>query len=116
MIAYRLLSGQLPYAGESRQALLTAQLTRRPLRISMIQRSVDPTLEQLVMQLLERSRDDRPESAAQVLTVLEAIASGALPLQRLPRCGRSVRESAPGLSARLLAAVGRQWFRRTRGG
>jgi serine/threonine-protein kinase len=70
VIAYQLLAGVLPFVGESRQALLLAQLTRRPVPVSAHRPEVPPGLERLVMTLLARNAADRPDSAREVLSIL----------------------------------------------
>ena len=70
VMAYELLVGAPPFAGTSRQALITAHLAERPARLSKHRRDVPAALEALVMRLLEKQATNRPASAAEVITVL----------------------------------------------
>ena len=70
VIAYELLTGAPPFTGPSRQALITAHLAERPVRLSARRRDVPRALETLAMRLLEKQAADRPASAAEVSALL----------------------------------------------
>ena len=61
----------MPFEGASRQALLTRQLTERPMRVSVHRREVSIALDELVSQLLEIRAVNRPSSATDVKAMLE---------------------------------------------
>jgi serine/threonine-protein kinase len=69
VILYELLSGKLPFEGESKQVLAQA-LARPPPPLPG-----RGTLEKLTMLLLEKSPDARPKSAEAVLAILDRVAA-----------------------------------------
>jgi serine/threonine-protein kinase len=73
VIAYELLTGSPPFKGESRQALITAHLTQRPVPPSRRRRDVPGALGALIMRLLEKRAKDRPASAHDVSAVLKQV-------------------------------------------
>src|SRR4051812_2650096 len=48
VLAYEMLTGELPFTGPTAQAILTAQLTQRPLPLSAVRPNVSAALEDLV--------------------------------------------------------------------
>ncbi|MFV0443360.1 MAG: protein kinase domain-containing protein [Planctomycetaceae bacterium] len=79
LVAYYLLSGRFAIDGQDAKQVLLSQISRLPARLSsVVSHPIDPGLEALVMQCLEKSPDDRPRSAAALADVLGA-------LQHIPR-------------------------------
>lgn len=76
VMAYEMLAGQPPFVGRTPQKLLAAQMTERPEPIGALRPDTPPLLAQLVMQCLEKEPDDRPQSAADLVRVLETVTSG----------------------------------------
>ena len=74
VIAWELFIGAPPFTGASRQALLTAHLVERPDKTLLERHRIPERLVTLVMQLLEKDRERRPASAAQVTAVLNDVA------------------------------------------
>ena len=91
VMAYRLLTGQMPFVNDSAPSLLRVQFTSRPTPVSAYVPQANPLLEQLVMQLLEPDPQHRPPSAAQVLSTLSSIANGSTELKPLLRPQRDSR-------------------------
>jgi eukaryotic-like serine/threonine-protein kinase len=88
MLAYEMLTGELPFSAPTVQAILAAQLTQRPPPISAKRPNVSSALETLVMRCLEKRPADRPQSAEELVRTLEAIptpSSGSEPIQAPPR-------------------------------
>ncbi len=81
VVAYEMLAGQPPFTYRSQEAMLAAQRTERPSPIESRRADVPRWLADLVMRLLEKRPPDRPQTAAEVLRVLEggATLSGAVP-------------------------------------
>jgi eukaryotic-like serine/threonine-protein kinase len=73
ILAYELLAGQPPFAGRSPQKLLAAQLGERPAPIESMRPDVPPALAELVMRCLEKNADDRPQTAAALVRILDTV-------------------------------------------
>jgi serine/threonine-protein kinase len=71
IMAYEMLVGQVPFKSKTPQALLVAQLTATPPPMSTRRTDVPAALSRLVMQCLEKERDKRPQSAAELAELLE---------------------------------------------
>ena len=72
-VLYRLCAGRPPFRGESAMALLTSLAVDNPQPIAGLNRNIPPALEALILQLLSKDRDQRPQSAQEVLRRLEII-------------------------------------------
>jgi tRNA A-37 threonylcarbamoyl transferase component Bud32 len=72
VVAYELLAGRPPFTHSSLRALLAAQLRERPAPLATLDAELPSWLTELVMRLLAKPRDDRPQSAIEVLEVLDA--------------------------------------------
>jgi serine/threonine-protein kinase len=70
VIAYEMLTGSTPFPGDSRQTIITAHLARQPEPPSRRRPEILPTLDALVMQLLEKEASRRPASAFEVASRL----------------------------------------------
>ena len=71
IVAYEMLIGTPPFHGRSRQQLLAAQLTEPPPPISARRYDVPSALVRLIMKLLEKERQHRPRTAAEVARKLD---------------------------------------------
>jgi eukaryotic-like serine/threonine-protein kinase len=77
LVLYEMLSGTPPFSAQSPRELLNAQCTQAPPPFSPVLRSELPGgLEQLIGRLLEKRREGRPSSAAEVIGYLEGIQRG----------------------------------------
>jgi tRNA A-37 threonylcarbamoyl transferase component Bud32/tetratricopeptide (TPR) repeat protein len=76
IMAYEMLAGRTPFNNRTPQKLLAAQMSERPQPIDEIRTDVPLLLAQLVMKCLEKDADDRPQSAADLVRVLESVTSG----------------------------------------
>ncbi len=76
IMAYEMLAGQPPFHGRTPQKLLAAQMGERPEPIGDIRADTPPLLAELVMRCLEKDPDDRPQSASDIVRVLETVTSG----------------------------------------
>ena len=70
-LAYECLTGQPPFVGRSTPALLAAHMAEAPEAIERRRPSLPPALSSLVMGCLEKRPADRPQTAAEVLQVVE---------------------------------------------
>jgi len=103
VMAYELLTGQAPFAGRSPQAMLAAHVSEAPELITRRRTSVPPALAQLVMQCLEKRPADRPQSADDLLRMLDSITTpsgGSTPADR-PRSAVASPARAPRLALAL---------------
>ena len=71
VMMYRLLTGQMPFSGNSLAQIMQAQRTRDYAPLSGLRPDTPPRLVRLVDQLLDPRRAHRPESAAVTLSMLE---------------------------------------------
>src|SRR5256885_4010175 len=71
IMAYEMLTGQVPFRSKTPQALLAAQLTATPAPIGAKRSDVPAALARLVMQCLEKEREKRPQSARAIAELLE---------------------------------------------
>ena len=73
VIAYELLAGRAPFAGRPAQALMAAHVLETPEAISNRRAGVPAELSALVMRCLEKSPDNRPQSAEDILRRLDDV-------------------------------------------
>ena len=71
IMAYEMLTGQVPFKSKTPQALLAAQLTATPPPMAAARTDVPAALARLVMQCLEKEREKRPQSARELAELLE---------------------------------------------
>ncbi|MBK5187637.1 MAG: protein kinase [Gemmatimonadaceae bacterium] len=76
VMAYELLAGVPPFHGRQGQKLLAAQMGERPVPIVELRPDTPPLLAQLVMRCLEKDANDRPQSASDLVRVLESVTTG----------------------------------------
>ena len=74
-MAYEMLCGRPPFSGMSPQQVLAAHVTLPPAPLSGQRTSVPPALNTLVMRCLEKKPADRVQTAAEMLTQLQAMAT-----------------------------------------
>lgn len=72
VLAYEMLTGSPPFVGRSPQALIAAHAISRPEPIESRRPGLPPALAQLVMWCLEKRPSDRPQTATEVLQLLES--------------------------------------------
>jgi hypothetical protein len=74
-MAYELLTGLPPFSGRTAQAVLAAQVVEEPEPVERRRPAVPPMLGTLVRECLCKRPADRPQSALQVMHVLDAMAT-----------------------------------------
>jgi tetratricopeptide (TPR) repeat protein len=75
-MAYELLAGRPPFVANSPQRLLAAQMSDDPESILQHRPDTPPQLAELVMRCLVKDADDRPQSARELVQVLDTVTSG----------------------------------------
>ena len=83
-VLYRMVSGRLPFRGDSVYAVLSAIATETPPPISSLNPDIPTPLIKLIERLLAKSPDNRPTSAQVVLSELQAIESELKQAQSTP--------------------------------
>jgi serine/threonine-protein kinase len=81
--AYEILTGDPPFSGNSPHAILGAHIVAIPRPITSVRPGMPPLLGHIVMKCLEKRPADRPQSADEVIRVLDALATptaGTVPL------------------------------------
>jgi serine/threonine protein kinase len=76
VVLYRMLTGVLPFTGDSFAAIAHAVLHERPVAPDRLDPRIPPSLSRVVLRCLEKSPGDRYASASEVLAALDAIESG----------------------------------------
>lgn len=72
-LAYELLAGHPPYAGNTPQSVLAAQLTTAPRPINVVRPEIPPRLAAIIMRCLENDPAQRWPSAEALQSELEAV-------------------------------------------
>jgi tRNA A-37 threonylcarbamoyl transferase component Bud32/tetratricopeptide (TPR) repeat protein len=76
VMGYEMLAGHPPFHGRTPQKLLAAQMSETPEPITSPRPDTPPLLAELLMQCLAKEADGRPQSAADLVRVLETVTSG----------------------------------------
>src|SRR5262249_12329256 len=71
-VVYQLSAGRMPFQGANNLAVLAALSQHTPPPVRRISPSVPVALSDLIMRLLAKDREERPESARAVIQALEA--------------------------------------------
>lgn len=106
-MGYELLAGGPPFTAESQQRVLAAHLTQKPKPIASLRPGVPGQLAAIVMRCLEKEPEDRPGSAAEILTALESVSTNdsAAAAAPIPTPGPAARRLAIAAGALLLIAL-----------
>ena len=113
VMAYELLTGLPPFTNRPPQALLAAHVTELPEPVTRRRASIPAPLAALVMRCLEKRAADRPQSAAELVHLLDAVATpsggltpagGALSF-RISRWARAIASGAAAGTILIAAAV-----------
>jgi serine/threonine protein kinase len=75
-VLYRVSTGRLPFDGKDTLTVLSALATKTPVPPNQIVSNLPRAFSDLVMRLLAKERDERPQSAREVVELLEAIERG----------------------------------------
>ncbi|MCH7565283.1 MAG: PD40 domain-containing protein [Gemmatimonadetes bacterium] len=75
VLGYELLAGRTPFGGRSPQQILSAHMTEIPREVTELRPTVPPELGAVIMRCLEKNPADRWQSAEELLSHLEALAT-----------------------------------------
>jgi eukaryotic-like serine/threonine-protein kinase len=75
-MAYELLAGRPPFVATTPQRLLAAHMSDDPDPILQYRADTPPQLAELVMRCLVKDADDRPQSARELVGVIDTVTSG----------------------------------------
>ncbi|MEA2722669.1 MAG: eukaryotic-like serine/threonine-protein kinase [Gemmatimonadales bacterium] len=101
VVAYEMLTGHTPFSGRPVQQVLAAQVIEEPEPVERRRPAVPPMLASLVRECLAKSPADRPQTAAQLTHLLDAIATTP--------GGGTAATTAIRMPAAKPATRGRQW-------
>ena len=104
-ILYELSTGRRPYHEKGGAELAAAILSEPPDPPSQVRQGLDPNLEAVILRSLEKGRDQRYQTATELLEDLERIVAGSEARQRMERRRRRRALSAL-VTAILLATAG----------
>jgi serine/threonine-protein kinase len=79
IVAYEMLTGDVPFDAPTPQGMLAAQVSVEPARLRTRRLDVPPMLEALVMKCLIKDPDKRFQRADEILEALEAMGTPSLP-------------------------------------
>ena len=108
VMLFEMVTGKLPFEGDTIPAFFIKHLTEEPPRPSTMVANLPPRLEHLILALMAKKPEERPVDAHQVIKELAAIAPHTpLPAAQAP--SQSSRVAAPTLPPTTLE----RWARRT---
>jgi TolB-like protein len=116
VVAYEILAGAPPFIGSVHQ-MIVGHMVDKPEPLHSVRPDVPARLAQLVMQLLAKKPEDRPQSAADVLAVLDRIGTSENTgvVTPRPRAWRVTRSVAPAAIILALVVAGYGGFTLVRG-
>jgi serine/threonine protein kinase/Tfp pilus assembly protein PilF len=85
VVMYEMLTGQLPFLGDTDQSVMYAIARKTPVLMKKIMPKVTPDLDRVVEKTLEKNPADRYQSMGELLEDLKAIAEGLKPLRAKAR-------------------------------
>jgi tetratricopeptide (TPR) repeat protein len=101
IVAYEMLCGRQPFEAGSAQAIIAAHVTQQPQPVERFRGNVPPGLAALIMRCLEKKPADRPQSAEEVVQMVEAMGTptsttpgGMTPAGTAPYPAASVPDTA----------------------
>lgn len=107
-VAFELLAGQPPFPGLPPHKLLVAHMSETPKPVNTLRPDCPPALASLVMQCLAKDPASRPQSATELLRLLEVVASPSAPQAAMPAIligGRTMLVRALGVYAAAFVGV-----------
>lgn len=81
VVLYEMLTGQLPFKGDSEQSLMYGIVNKEPQQISRIQADISKELENVIHTALAKNPTERYQNMGEFLDDLKAVAEGLRPLK-----------------------------------
>ncbi len=103
-VAYEMLAGQPPFAGRTPHRLLAAHMGEKPQPIGELRADTPPLLADLVMKCLEKEPDQRPQSALDLVKVLDSVTTSGTAHPAMPQILLGGRPRLGGALALYVAA------------
>jgi serine/threonine-protein kinase len=104
-VAYEILSGSPPFVDGQAHRLVLAQIAQRPTPLSQGVPAIPVSLERVVMRCLAKSPDERPQTAGELVTAMEAVSTTGSPQVPAVRRGMFLKGA---VTVAALAAL--TWF------
>ena len=96
VIAFEMFTGHLPFHGQTAMDVMVAHVRQRPPRLHEFFPEIPQPLESLVLAMLEKAPEKRPQSVEEVRERLEAFASDqGSPLRRVSRPDQPAVRASP---------------------
>jgi pimeloyl-ACP methyl ester carboxylesterase/tetratricopeptide (TPR) repeat protein len=74
-VIYELVTGRPPFVGDDFMSVISQHVHATPVSVCERNRAVPPALDRLVQRMLAKTREERPASAAEVLSELERLST-----------------------------------------
>ncbi len=84
VVLYEMLSGLAPFRANTSREIISKQISQPPPPIRSLRPELPPALEDVVQQMLAKEREDRPQTAAVLSTMLNNALNVATPKQSGP--------------------------------
>ncbi|MDW8300403.1 MAG: protein kinase, partial [Anaerolineae bacterium] len=97
LMIFEMLSGRLPFIGDTPASLMFKHLTEPPPRITQLRHDIPPQVEAVIFRALAKNRDDRYGSAQELAEDLDAAFSGKALSSRTPAAPAETDLTAPAL-------------------
>jgi WD40 repeat protein/serine/threonine protein kinase len=113
VLLYEMVTGRRPFAGETQAETLQAILNCEPQPLSAFRRDISPDLQRIVNKALKNNRDERYQSAREMLTDLrECNEETDKAMDAKERANRMLRQylSIYAVDKRALIPITKQWF------
>jgi formylglycine-generating enzyme required for sulfatase activity len=88
-VLYRMCTGQTPFKGEDTLAIISALAMEQPREPNKIKKEVPAGLSNLIMHLLAKKPDDRPQSAQEVADALAELSAKDTAMMPAPKGGKT---------------------------
>ena len=112
VVAWELLAHRHPFSAHTtRQAILAAQLTEEAPALQEAAHEVPTPLAMLVMRCLAKDPQRRPQTAAEILSILDSVVTPAVAHAARPKPSRRIVAVVAGIAALAAAFIATQQFR-----